>query len=76
LGGNGGSGGNNGGAAINSQYSVGAPFNYLARNGGDGGNYGGGGGAAHAATGGKGGNGVVRIVWGANRTFPSTNVSS
>jgi hypothetical protein len=27
-------------------------------------------------TGGAGGSGAVRIVWGANRTFPSTNVSS
>jgi hypothetical protein len=41
--------------------------------GSSGGLYGGGGGGAEAATQGAGGNGAVRIVWGPNRSFPSTN---
>jgi hypothetical protein len=68
LGGGGGSGGEQG--------SVGAggisPFN-----GGRGGDYGGGGGGG--ADGNRpvsqGGSGVVRIIWGADRSFPSTNTA-
>lgn len=43
-------------------------------NGGPGGLYGGGGGsAAFPATNGAGATGAVRIIWGSNRAFPSTN---
>jgi len=70
-GGRGGSGGNSGGSN---------PGGYNATNGGYGGSYGGGGGAASAATvngsthrGGDGGDGAVRIIWGPNRAYPSTN---
>jgi hypothetical protein len=49
---------------------------------GDGGSYGGGGGGARKGTGssnnltgGDGRNGAVRIIWGLNRAFPSTNTS-
>lgn len=38
------------------------------------GNYGGGGGCLHNGTPRPGGTGAVRIVWGAGRTFPSTDV--
>jgi hypothetical protein len=42
---------------------------------GNGGSYGGGGGGSNQNyAGGTGGNGAVRIVWGPNRSFPSTNV--
>ena len=34
------------------------------------------GGKINSGTGGNGGQGAVRIVWGAGRSFPSTNVSS
>ena len=40
-----------------------------------GGLYGGGGAGADATTSGAGANGAVRIIWGANRSFPSTNVT-
>lgn len=62
-GGNGGSGGSDG--------SVGNSAS-------DGGNYGGGGGADDddpSTTGGDGGQGAVRIMWGDNRSYPSTNVA-
>ena len=63
AGGRGGSGGANGyGIASNTE----------------GGNYGGGGGGASGnswGTAGKGGGGFVRIIWGANRSFPSTNTA-
>ena len=39
--------------------------------GGAGGLYGGGGGGATGTLGGRGGPGVVRIIWGAGRSFPS-----
>lgn len=42
--------------------------------GNDGGNYGGGGGCSYY-TGGDGGGGAVRIIWGPNRSFPSTNTA-
>lgn len=64
-GGQGGSGGNNGSNGTASGAN------------GNGGQFGGGGaggeGAAYAP--GNGANGCVRIIWGANRSFPSTNVS-
>jgi hypothetical protein len=41
----------------------------------NGGTYGGGGGT-NDAFGGNGGGGAVRIIWGPNRSFPSTNVSA
>ena len=44
-------------------------------NGGDGGFPGGGGGQRSTGSPGSGGNGAVRILWGSNRAFPSTNVS-
>ena len=40
-----------------------------------GGLYGGGGAGADGTTSGAGANGAVRIIWGANRSFPSTNVT-
>ena len=71
----GGSGGNNGGAA--------------GYEGGSGGNYGGGGGAGYYEAlntggnwtysgyiGGASGTGAVRIIWGAGRSFPSTNTGN
>jgi hypothetical protein len=45
---------------------------------GNGGSYGGGGGGSDSATPsvGAGGVGAVRIVWGASRSFPSTDVGT
>lgn len=40
-----------------------------------GGLYGGGGAGSDGTTSGAGANGAVRIIWGANRSFPSTNVT-
>ena len=69
LGGYGGSGGADG-----TNGGVGPGSNYTA---GPGGAYGGGGGGAtnggYGETSGAGGNGVVRIIWGAGRAYPSTN---
>jgi len=67
--GSGGSGGENG--------KIGVGLNYVTRysKGGDGGLYGGGGGGASieysTALAGSGGAGVVRIIWGTGRSFPS-----
>lgn len=41
-----------------------------------GGTYGGGGGCAGSINWSKGGGGAVRIIWGANRAFPSTNTAN
>lgn len=41
-----------------------------------GGDYGGGGAGADATTSGNGANGAVRIIWGANRQWPSTNTGN
>jgi hypothetical protein len=63
--GGGGSGGSGGGTT---SVSVGTAVN--------GGNYGGGGaGQEDSGLGGNGGNGAVRIIWGTNRAFPSTNTA-
>lgn len=70
CGGSGGSGGSRGSASTSSVRSVG-------------GTYGGGGGTKEDTTtdsirrdGGDGGQGAVRIVWGAGRSYPSTNTSN
>lgn len=63
-GGNGGSAGSSGGGQVGDD-------------GGDGGNYGGGGGGSNDdanSNGGTGAQGAVRIVWGPDRLYPSTNV--
>jgi len=66
-GGSGGSAGINGGSGVSSS------------SGGSGGSYGGGGGGSPLNTGneqaGDGGGGAVRIIYGSNRFFPSTNTS-
>ena len=62
-GGSGGLDGETGGQSTSSSATI---------DGGDGGLYGGGGGA----DGGSGAQGVVRILWGQNRAFPSTDVST
>ena len=66
LGGNGGSGGNNGANESSDLYG-----------GGNGGAYGGGGGggADGSRPNSSGAQGAVRIIWGAGRSFPSTNTS-
>lgn len=69
-GGGGGSGGTSGGTSTDARYFP----------AGDGGLRGGGGGGTNDAgsgtvKGGLGGVGAVRIIWGLNRSFPSTNVS-
>lgn len=65
-GGGGGSGGTTGGAG-----------NYRAVPSGPGGSYGGGGGpGGWYSVGAAGGNGAVRIIWGANRYFPSSNTGN
>ena len=67
-----GSGGTNGGDATFTDSGTGN----ICR-GGIGGTYGAGGGGGSYDTqnrGGNGGNGAVRIIWGAGRTYPSTNV--
>lgn len=68
YGGSGGStGGNYGGINGDNQYA-----------GGSGGNYGGGGGGSSDGPrpGSYGGSGAVRIIWGSNRAFPSTNTGN
>ena len=68
-GGGGGSSGTSGGAG-------GLPPGPFNGSGGAGGSFGGGGGAAFSGvydTGGAGSGGAVRIIWGAGRSFPSTN---
>ena len=71
TGGGGGSGGTPGGGAGSTASAM---------PGGDGGLYGGGGGSGilnqGAETGGAGGRGAVRIVWGTGKNYPSTNVTS
>ncbi len=70
-GGGGGSGGSGGGSTTNSTFNG---SSYSAMNGGAGGSYGGGSGCAFS--GGSVGSakaGAVRIIWGPNRAFPSTN---
>ena len=73
-GGPGGSGGADGGDGE-------ASFGGIRGKGGTGGNYGGGGGRGNAGyspnqgRGGDGGEGAVRIIWGNNRSFPSTNTA-
>ena len=63
--GGGGGGGGSGGGAGNSGGADGA-----------GGNYGGGGGGGDIINaGGSGGGGAVRIIWGAGRSYPSTNTA-
>lgn len=42
----------------------------------NGGLYGGGGGGNDGASGGNGANGAARIIWGPNRTYPSTNATN
>jgi hypothetical protein len=66
-GGSGGSGGSNG--------SGGDPGSVSNNQGGNGGQYGGGGGGGSDGSrpDSEGGNGAVRIIWGSNRAFPSTN---
>ena len=75
LGGSGGSGGTTGANGTGVSFATGTP-------GGAGGSYGGGGGGGNSAqingphpsgTGGTSGGGIVRIIWGSNRAFPSTN---
>ena len=67
-GGYGGSGGSNG----ETRYWA---SNVTAAPGGDGGAYGGGGGGSASQSGGTGGGGAVRIIWGPDRSFPSTLTS-
>ena len=65
IAGKGGSGGNNGGGPAQNATSP----------AGNGGGYGGGGGGSNQNyAGGNGAAGAVRIIWGPNRAFPSTNV--
>ena len=85
-----GANGGGGGVGINGQGTSGTAANQLgnAGSGGSsgangsnrtGGNYGGGGGAAQYgfnSSSGAGADGAVRIVWGTDRAFPSTNVST
>jgi hypothetical protein len=75
--GKGGSGGENG--HPNSGSDSGVQSNYqMTTPGPRGGIYGGGGGGSTSpgnGVGGDGASGAVRILWGSNRTFPSTNVS-
>ena len=58
-------------------YSPGTGTTFGSVAGGPGGGYGGGGGAGYGGTspyeGGAGGMGAVRIIWGSNRSFPSTS---
>jgi hypothetical protein len=78
-GGGGGSGGSTGGSATNSTYDPngGWPGNYTPQYGGNGAAYGAGGGASWVWNpGGSGGQGAVRIIWGAGRSFPSTNTGN
>lgn len=67
-----------GGGGSGGQDGVDSGINYLWGGGGTGGNYGGGGGygvnTQWGGGGGPGGAGAVRIIWGPNRSFPSTNV--
>jgi len=71
-GGGGGSGGSSGSSATNSTYNG----SYSAQSGGSGGNYGGGAGAGFGASAGSSTGGAVRIIWGPNRAFPSTNTGN
>ena len=62
-----------GGSGGNSYFNYnGTPGSGFPQNGGQ---YGGGGAGAYA-TGGGGGDGAVRIIWGAGRSFPSTNTGN
>jgi hypothetical protein len=67
-----GSGGLGGGGGAGSGGSSGADGG----DGGAGGNYGGGGGGGGVSSaGGAGGSGALRIIWGAGRSYPSTNTA-
>ena len=76
LGGGGGSSGTTGANGVQVTFLTGT-------SGGAGGTYGGGGGGGQSAqsagpwpeSGGASGGGAVRIIWGANRAFPSTNTA-
>lgn len=74
-------GGGGGGAYIGGNFTTnGSPGNGLTTSGsrgGDGGFPGGGGGGSYRGGVGipsAGGNGAIRIIWGANREFPNTNI--
>lgn len=71
AGGGGGSGGGAGGSTTNSNFTGGS---YTPMNGGAGGSYGGGSGCAfNGGSVGSAKAGAVRIIWGQDRAFPSTN---
>ena len=70
-GGQGGSGGASGTGTVNSNFVSGA-YTYVGP--GAAGNYGSGGGATfNVGSGASGANGILRIIWGTGRAFPSTN---